>query len=94
MQSEPNHQHQNYAERKIQDVKSTTNIIMDRTGAPNYTWYLALKYVAKLLNHLAPKTLKNKTPIEMAFGVTPDISDLILLLTTSLLLGYQQTLIS
>jgi len=77
MQSEPNHQHQNYAERKIQDVKSTANVIMDRTGAPNYTWYLALKYVAKLLNHIASQKLNNKTPIEVAFGVTPDISNLI-----------------
>ena len=37
MQSEPNHQHQNYAERKIQDVKSTAIVIMDRVGAPSYT---------------------------------------------------------
>jgi hypothetical protein len=29
MQSEPNHQHQNYAERQIQEVKSTANIIMN-----------------------------------------------------------------
>ena len=33
MQSEPNHQHQNCAERKIHDVKATANIIMDRTDA-------------------------------------------------------------
>ena len=50
---------------------------MDRVGAPSYTWYLALKYAAKLLNHLAAKTLNYKTPIEVAFGVTPDISSLI-----------------
>ena len=77
MQSEPNHQHQNYAKRKIQDVKSTSNVIMDRTGAPNHTWFLALKYVTKLLNHLSVKKLNYKTPIEMAFGVTPDISNLL-----------------
>ena len=29
MQSEPHHQHQNYAERRIQEVKSTSTIIMD-----------------------------------------------------------------
>src|SRR5688572_6510043 len=92
MQSEPSHQHQNYAERKIQDVKSTSNVIMDRTGAPNHTWFLALKYVTKLLNHLSVKKLNYKTPIEMAFGVTPDISNL-LLLSTCFLLGYQQTII-
>ena len=77
MQSEPNHQHQNYAKRKIQEVKSTANIIMDRVNAPNHTWYLCLKYVATLLNHLATPSLDNKTPIEAAFGVTPDISNLL-----------------
>ena len=33
-QSEPYYQHQNPAERKIQDVKKTMNSIMDRTGCP------------------------------------------------------------
>ena len=77
MQSEPKHQHQNYAERRIQEVKSTANIIMDRVGAPNHTWFLCLKYVVALLNHLASSSLNNKTPIEVAFGVTPDISNLL-----------------
>ena len=77
MQSEPNHQHQNYAECQIQEVKSTSNIIMDRVNAPNYLWYLCLKYVVQVLNHLATPSLNNRTPIEKAFGVTPDISDLL-----------------
>ena len=77
MQSEPNHQHHNYAERRIQKIKSTANIIINRVNAPNYTWFLCLKYVASLLNHLATPSLNNKTPIEAAFGVTPDISNLI-----------------
>jgi hypothetical protein len=34
MQSEPHHQHQNPAERRIQDVKKVSNSIMDRTGTP------------------------------------------------------------
>ena len=34
MQSDPNHQHQNYAERKIQDVKSTSIVIMDKLELP------------------------------------------------------------
>ncbi len=33
-QSEPHHQHQNYAERRIQEVKKYVNTILDRTGAP------------------------------------------------------------
>ena len=36
LQSEPNHQHQNYAECKIQEVKLTSNVVMDRVRAPNY----------------------------------------------------------
>ena len=33
MQSEANHQHQNYAEQHIQEVKCTSNIVMDRINA-------------------------------------------------------------
>ncbi len=77
MQSEPNHQHQNYAERRIQEVKNTSTVFMDKVGAPNCLWYLCLKYVCVLLNHLTSPGLGYKTPIEKAFGVTPDISALI-----------------
>src|SRR5688500_15736385 len=77
MQSETNHQHQNYAEQKIQQVKSTSNVVMDRVGAPNYLWYLCLKYVGQVLNNLATPRLNNRTPIEKAFGVTPDLSGLL-----------------
>ena len=58
-------------------MKSTANIIMDRVNAPNFLWYLCLKYVVQVLNHLATPSLKNRTPIEKAFGVTPDISGLL-----------------
>jgi hypothetical protein len=34
IQSEPHHQHQNPAERRIQDIKKVCNHIMDRTGTP------------------------------------------------------------
>ena len=50
---------------------------MDRVNAPNFLWYLCLKYVVQVLNHLATPSLKNRTPIEKAFGVTPDISGLL-----------------
>ena len=42
MQSKPNHQHQNYVERCIQEVKSTCNIIKDRVNVPSHLWYLGL----------------------------------------------------
>jgi hypothetical protein len=77
MQSEANHQHQNYAERRVQEVKNTANIVMDRVNAPNHLWYLCLQYVVQVLNHLATPSLNNRTPIEKAFGVTPDLSGLL-----------------
>ena len=36
-QSKPHFQHQNPAERRFQDIKRTTNILLDRTGAPAET---------------------------------------------------------
>ena len=50
---------------------------MDRVNAPNHLWYLCLKYVVQVLNHLASPSLNNRTPIEKAFGVTPDLSGLL-----------------
>jgi hypothetical protein len=45
-QSEPHHQHQNFAERRIQTLKDYTNTVLDRTGAPPKTWLLALGYAS------------------------------------------------
>ena len=45
-QSEPYFQHQNYAERRWQDLKKYTNWVMDITGAPEDAWLLCLEYVA------------------------------------------------
>ena len=50
---------------------------MDHTNSPNYLWYHATTYSAYLLNHTASKRLAWKTPMERAFGVTPDISSLL-----------------
>ena len=73
--SEPHQQNQNYAERRIQDVKKQTNILLDRTGAPSTMWLLCMLYVIELNNHLSSKNLTNNiTPIQKAFGYVPDIS--------------------
>ncbi|MGH3055873.1 MAG: hypothetical protein ACRDL7_12945, partial [Gaiellaceae bacterium] len=77
MQTEPHHPNQNPAERRIKEVKSTTNILMDRTGTPEALWLLCMHYVVYLLNRLAAPTLEQRTPMEVAFGVTPDISALL-----------------
>ena len=75
--TEPHHPHQNKGERRIQDIKSNVNKIMDHTGSPAYLWFYCTEYVSFLLNHRAHKSLKWKTPIEKAFGYTPDITVLL-----------------
>ena len=75
-QSEPHHQHQNFAERRYQMVKAYVNNIMNRTGANASGWLLCLEYVCFLLNHLAVETLQWRTPLEVLNGSTPDVSSL------------------
>jgi hypothetical protein len=73
-QCEPHHQHQNPAERQIQEVKKRCNILMDRSGSPAPYWLLCTKYVVYLLNRLSLPSLKHRTPLEAATGQQPDIS--------------------
>ena len=76
-QWEPEYQHQNFAERKIGDVKRLSSSIMDRTGTPAKFWLLCLFYVVFLLNHMSSEALGNLTPIEDATSVQADISPLL-----------------
>jgi len=76
-QSEPYHEHQNPAERRYQTVKSMTNKVLDRTGAPAYCWLLAMLYVCFILNHVATASLGYQTPLFQLTGVTTDISILL-----------------
>ena len=76
-QCEPHHQHQNLAERRIQEVKKLSNQMLDRTGAPPSLWLLCVYYVVYLLNRLSSETIDWKTPIEAATGQQPDISAII-----------------
>ena len=41
---EPHHQHQNFAERQIQEVKKRCNALMDRSGALASYWLLCTNY--------------------------------------------------
>ena len=50
-QSEPYHQHQNFAENRWGTVKKMVNTVLDRTAAPAYTWLLCLVWVCHVLNH-------------------------------------------
>jgi len=49
-QSEPHYQHQNFAECRIQQLKTLVNTIMDCVGAPPHAWFLCLQYDTFLLN--------------------------------------------
>ena len=76
-QCEPECQHQNFAERKIGDVKRLSSGTMDRTGTPAAFWLLCLFYVIFILNHITFDTLNGGTPIQGATGVKADISPLL-----------------
>ncbi len=66
-QSEPDQQNQNPAERRINTIKTRTNLLMDRVAAPPDTWLLATSYVCDLLNHttMIPSTISpsNSLPV-------------------------------
>jgi len=72
-QNESHQQHQKYTERKIQQLKQMTNVILDRTGAPSSLWLLALMYVAFVLNHTWSNNIKNAL-LTALLGVTVEIS--------------------
>jgi hypothetical protein len=73
-QCEHHHQHQNPAERRIQQVKNLANQMLDRTGAPEYLWLLCVYFVVYIVNRLSSETLNWKTPLEVSTGQQPDIS--------------------
>ncbi len=49
-QSEPHHQHQDFAKQQYHTIKRYVNCNMDYTGAPPELWLLCLKDVCYLLN--------------------------------------------
>ena len=76
--SEPYHQNQNPAEWRYRTIKSWTNTVMNRSGAPANCWRLCLIYMCYLLNHIACTTIDGKTPLLALTGITPDISIILL----------------
>ena len=72
--TEPHHPHQNPSEHRIGTVKGKVNGIMDMTGAPSKLWFYCTCLVVDILNLTADKALNWRTPLERAFGFTPDIS--------------------
>ena len=75
-QSEPKHQHQNFTERRYQNVKAKVNLCMDRSGSPANTWFLCLLWVLFVMNHTWNDTIKG-IPMQRATGKTMDISPIL-----------------
>ncbi len=57
-------------------IKTATNRIMDRNGAPAYAWLLCLTYVCFLLNHMWDDNIK-AVPLTVLTGLTVDVSVLL-----------------
>jgi hypothetical protein len=71
---EPEHQHQNKAERRIQDIKHKARLLMRIGKAPLRYWDFAVQLVVEQINHTATRRLDWRTPYEVHQGKRPDIS--------------------
>ena len=71
-QSEPHYQHQNPAERKIQDIKRMMNSIMDRVGCPPKWWLLAAIFTLQLMLYIPNSN--GDIPLAVITGQMPDVS--------------------
>ena len=76
--SEPYHHNQNPAEGRYCTLKSWTNTIMNRSGAPADCWLLCMIHASYILNHVSCDVLGGNVPLGMLYGVSPDISILLL----------------
>ena len=76
--SEPYHQNQNPAEGRYCTLKSWTNTIMNRSGVPADCWLLCMIHASYILNHRSCEALGGNVPLGMLYGVSPDISIILL----------------
>ena len=76
--SEPYHQNQNPAEGWYCTLKRWTNPITNRNGAPADCWLLCMIHASYILNHLSCEALDGNVPLGMLYGVSPDISIILL----------------
>ena len=51
---------------------------MNRTDAPAHGWFLTLQYVCYILNHISTVSLGGQVPLQVLYGVTPDIRIILL----------------
>jgi len=72
--TEPHHPNQNTAERRGGMLKAAVVHILTVSGAPLDLWCYAVEFVATVKACTARKSLNWRTPHELLFGETPDIS--------------------
>lgn len=79
MATELHHQHQNFAKHCIATIETNKNNVLtvSEMGAPNSTWLLCDTDICYEFNHIAHKSLDNRTPMEILKGLTNDISVLL-----------------
>ena len=63
----------NPAEWWYRTIKSWTNTVMNRSGAPANCWLLCMIYVCHILNHITCGALNGSIPSLVLYGITPDI---------------------
>ena len=51
---------------------------MNMSGGPANCWLLCMLYVCYILNHIACGALNGSTPLLVLYGITPDISIMLL----------------
>ena len=59
-------------------LKSWTKTIMNRSGTPADCWLLCMIHASYILNHLSYEALGGNVPLGMLYGVSPDISIILL----------------
>jgi hypothetical protein len=73
--TEPGHPQQNPAElRAVKFIKNHSQVLLDRTGAPENCWLLACEYIADVHNVCADESLGFRIPKEVRHGGMQDIS--------------------
>ena len=79
-QSEPNYQHQNFAEHRWKHLKGNVQWIMNSRNVDPAAWLLCTEWVADVMNHTAEKSLGWRPPLQVLTGQTVDISIMLVFL--------------
>ncbi len=76
-QSEPNYQHQNFAEHRWRHLKRNVQWYMNHRNVDPEAWLLCLQWVADVMNHTSERRLGWRPPLQLICGHTIDISILL-----------------